>query len=108
MQELEKILEEIETSAVYAETKDGYGAMCVSKGTVERIIRKYINDGWISVEERLPEAGEYVIGTNKYDEVLVYRYGWNSPHTKKMFFSLCGAAADITAWMPLPKPYKVN
>ena len=49
MQELEKILEEIETSAVYAETKDGYGAMCVSKGTVERIIRKHMNDGWIPV-----------------------------------------------------------
>ena len=51
MQELEKILEEIETSAVYAETKDGYGAMCVSKGTVERIILKHMNDGWISVEK---------------------------------------------------------
>ena len=51
MQELEKILEEIETSAVYAETKDGYGAMCVSKGTVERIIRKHMNDGWIPVEK---------------------------------------------------------
>lgn len=62
---------------------------------------------WIPVEERLPEVGEYVLGTNKYDEVLVYRYGWNSPHTKKMFFSLCGAAAaDITAWMPLPGPYR--
>lgn len=43
MQELEKILEEIETSAVYAETKDGYGAMCVSKGTVERIIHKHMD-----------------------------------------------------------------
>lgn len=61
---------------------------------------------WIPVEERLPETGEYVLGTNKYDEVLVYHYGWNSPHTKKMFFSLCGAAADIIAWMPLPEPYR--
>lgn len=60
MQELEKILEEIETSAVYAETKDGYGAMCVSKGTVERIIRKYINDGWIPVEKfGLPHSNEH-------------------------------------------------
>ncbi|HJB15217.1 MAG TPA: DUF551 domain-containing protein [Candidatus Blautia excrementipullorum] len=64
------------------------------------------NDGWSPVEERLPEVGEYVLGTNKYDEVLIYRYGWNSPHTRKMFFHLCGAAATIIAWRPLPDPYR--
>ena len=42
------------------------------------------NDGWIPVEERLPEVGENVLGTNKYNEVLVYHYGWNSPHTRKI------------------------
>lgn len=72
------------------------------------LIRKHMNDGWISVEDRLPEAGEYVLGTNQYNEVLVYHYGWNSPHTRKMFFHLCGAAADIIAWRPLPEPYKAE
>lgn len=45
MQELEKILEEIQASSVYAEVADGYGAMCVTVGTIERIIRKHMNDG---------------------------------------------------------------
>ena len=62
--------------------------------------------GWIPVQERLPEVGEYVLGTNRYDEVLIYHYGWNNPRTRKMFFHLCGSAADITAWRPLPDPYR--
>ena len=67
---------------------------------------KKSNDGWIPVDKGTPEVGEYVLGTNKYGEVLVYHYGWNSPHTRKMFFCLCGAATTITAWRPLPEPYK--
>lgn len=63
------------------------------------------NDGWISVDDRLPEVGEYVLGTTKLGEALIFRYGWNGPHSKKMFFHLCGAAADIIAWRPLPEPY---
>lgn len=59
MQELEKILEEIQASSVYAEVADGYGAMCVTVGTIERIIRKHMgNDGWIPVEERMPTKEE--------------------------------------------------
>ena len=73
---------------------------------IEGVIRKHMNDGWIPVEERLPEVGKYVLGTTKSGEVLIYRYGWNSPHSKKMFFHLCGAAAIITAWMPCPDPYR--
>ncbi len=56
MTTLEKILNEIKVSSVYAETKDGYGASCVPIGAVERIIHKHMdNDGWIPVEERLPD-----------------------------------------------------
>ena len=62
MQELEKILEEIETSAVYAETKDGYGAMCVPVGVIERILRKHMNDGWIP-ENKQPETCKYTGGS---------------------------------------------
>ena len=110
MQELEKILEEIdeatrqEDAPIYCGSMevDGYVRMSV----VRKIIRKHMNDGWISVDKGTPEVGEYVLGTNKYGEVLVYHYGWNSPHTRKMFFCLCGAATTITAWRPLPEPYK--
>ena len=74
MQELEKILEEIDASAIYAETKEGYGAMCVPVGAIERIIRKHMNDGWISVEERLPEELAPVLVTAC---VPVRKPGWD-------------------------------
>ena len=114
MQELEKILEEIDASAIYAETKEGYGAMCVPVGAIERIIRKHMNDGWISVEERLPEELApvlvtacvpvrkprwdkrkeccVVVDTDVYDPEI--KHGWE--HFKD----------KVTAWMPLPEPYQ--
>ena len=118
MQELKGILEEFgsyicddlcyyrETSAdKNDEEMEEICARC-KVGEYLESIRKHMNDGWIPVEDKSPEVGEYVLGTNKYGEVLVYRYGWNSPHTRKMFFHLCGAAATITAWRPLPDPYR--
>ena len=111
MQELEKILKELEEFTFEAEVYNGdfEGAdinnlLCL--GDVRDVLRKHMNDGWIPVDERLPEVGEYVLGTNEYDEVMIYRYGWNSRHSRKMFFHECGAAAIITAWMPLPEPYR--
>ena len=110
MQELEKILEEIdETIERYGENPyidEKVTDLCYGLNIAKDIIRKHMNDGWIPVKERLPEVGEYVLGTNRYDEVLIYHYGWNNPRTRKMFFHLCGSAADITAWRPLPDPYR--
>lgn len=114
MKNLEKILEEIkdmlEDNKVIELNSDGTLNKCVidvklAWSSIKDIIRKHMNDGWIPVDERLPEVGEYVLGTNEYDEVMIYRYGWNSRHSRKMFFHECGAAAIITAWMPLPEPY---
>ena len=104
MQELEKILEEIDEeikTSVRFSSQRTFGLI-----KAKEIIRKHMNDGWIPVEERFPKVGEYILGTNEYGEVLVYHYGWNSPHTRKMFFQLCGAAVNITAWRPLPEPYR--
>ena len=106
MQELEKILEEIneEIKSSIAFSSVFTDGLCRARN----IIRKHMSDGWIPVGERLPEVGEYVLGTTKSGEVLIFRYGWNSPHSKKMFFHLCGAAATITAWRPLPEPYRTE
>lgn len=68
-------------------------------------IQQQRENGWIPAEEQNPEVGQYVLGTNEYREVLIYHYGWNSPHTRKMFFHLCGSAAKIIAWRPIPEPY---
>lgn len=106
MKNLEKILEEIkdmlEDNKVIELNSDGTLNKCVidvklAWSSIKDIIRKHMNDGWIPVDERLPEVGEYVLGTNEYDEVMIYRYGWNSRHSRKMFFHECGAAAIITA-----------
>lgn len=54
MQELERILEEIDAHAIEFEifgASDDY----ISVGWAKDIIRKHMNDGWISVEKRLPE-----------------------------------------------------
>ena len=54
MQELEKILEEIDAHSIEFEmfgVSDDY----ISVGWVKEIIRKHMNDGWIPVEERMPE-----------------------------------------------------
>ena len=110
MQELEKILEEIEQAKrEHWYRLNNYDARHKLDGAINRIvdiIRNHVDDGWIPVEERLPEVGQYVLGTTKSVEVLIFRYGWNSPHSKKMFFHLCGAAANIIAWRPLPEPYR--
>lgn len=115
MQELEKILEEIkdmlEDNKVIELNSDGTLNKCVIDAKlawngINGIICERMNNGWIPVDERLPKVGEYVLGTNEYDEVMIYRYGWNSRHSRKMFFHECGAAAIITAWMPIPEPYR--
>jgi hypothetical protein len=67
--------------------------------------------GWIPVSERLPEAGEYIgdvaryyLVQNEYGDMLVARYTrseyWEQIYQTKPI------ADYITAWMPLPEPYK--
>ena len=63
MQELEKILEEIDAHAIEFEifgASDDY----ISIGWVKDIIRKHMNDGWIPVDDKLPEKNEYFVETS--------------------------------------------
>ena len=126
MQELEKILEEIDKAI------DEYGMVdyindepVISKKQAKDIIRKHMNDGWIPVEERLPdkEADKFIkekldgIGY-LYPCLLTYR----SPNTERIhvvrFYydvyerwfvnageELCDKDRCI-AWRPLPEPYR--
>ena len=54
MQELEEILEEIE-EGTYTFELLGREVDFVAIDWVRDIIRKHMNDGWLPVEERLPE-----------------------------------------------------
>lgn len=121
--ELEKILEEID------ETIERYGKnpyidgkvtdLCYGMNIAKDIIRKHMNNGWISVEERLPEDdidvlityvdvddeeetwidittyGDATLGGNKLD----YKE-WRNP------FPYFKGNYKVTAWKPLPEPYR--
>ena len=85
----------------------------------EDIIRKHMNDGWISVEERLPEDNVEVLITYADEEneeetgidITTYGYAtlggnklnfkeWRSP------FLYFRGNYKVIAWSPLPEPYR--
>ena len=130
MQELEKILEEID------ELHGKVGSECTSEDhfakkaweycleCVEEIIRKHLSrengpeitscsrdkDGWIPVEERLPEvAGD--IDDDNCPEFNVTIDGADKATTLKCssdgtFFDDNGYVYPVIAWRPLPEPYR--
>lgn len=77
MREIEKILEEIDNRVHFYDNAD---EPMMYVGTVKDIIRKHMNDGWVSVEERLPEDGTDVLVVLKptyesdYIEYSIARY----------------------------------
>lgn len=117
MQELEKILEEIDEIKVGFDTEcrsecdlyDWSCGACVGecdeyiKGRAKDIISKHMNDGWIPVEERLPEESlNSVIGWDEYRErcCFVQYYGG------KWLLRADREPIKIIAWRPLPEPYR--
>ena len=129
MNVLEKILEEIKEKCVELSKSHWGDDEChlVGKGIqsmyiqTEKIIRYHMddvtdtnipsNDGWIPVEDGLPEGGEKVLVWYEY-----FRYG----EYNRMFQThgigwqydgywsgdVSGTKARCIAWRPLPKPYK--
>ena len=104
MQELEKILEVIDKNTVSLFS----GVNMISAKKVEKILRKYINDGWIPVEERLPEEkGVYLVTyhpcywDNVDPEVYVGidTFRGKTTWAKRKF-------QRVIAWRPLPEPYR--
>ena len=61
-------------------------------------------DGWIPVEERLPEDMTPVLVTNWHNHVLTAVYS----EEKKFFVetSLSYVIPIVSAWIPLPEPYQ--
>lgn len=103
MRKLEKILEEIEKHK-HIVTIFGREIYFVPLEAVKQIIRKYMNDDWIPVGERLPEDGTYLCTLE--GELC----GIEEPFT-----GMCGIENGIwdepdcvVAWQPLPEPYRTE
>lgn len=107
MQELEKILEEIDRE-IEERRKDPEMRdvdICYGLNRAKEIIRRHMNDGWIPAEERLPEDDDFVLATvtGIYNALTFSSYckddgwfiegypDWENP--------------NVSAWSPLPEPY---
>lgn len=62
MHKLEKIMEDIRKIGNIQFSS--YTKPLIAVEDVEKIIRNHMNDGWIPVEERLPEKNEYFVETS--------------------------------------------
>lgn len=110
--QLEKVLEEIDVKIAESMGKKREGLL-----EAENIIRKHLssenaaeikrssrdNDGWIPVEERLPEESlNSVIGWDEYRErcCFVQYYGG------RWILGADREPVNIIAWRPLPEPYR--
>ena len=129
MKKLEKILEEIKESSIvvatskehYIHPQDGrFVEEVVLLDCVEDIIRKHMNDGWISVEERLPmrtldekinkSYQKYLVfidGVDGWDiDIAVYDF-WNDKKWREAHDGY-GEIENVIAWRPLPEPYRLE
>lgn len=100
MQELEKILEEIERvgNIQFA----SYTKPLIAVEDVIKIIRKHINDGWIPAEEKPSEDGFYVATMSgalvDQEEPFVVLAEFEDGEWVD--------GDDVVAWRPLPEPYR--
>ena len=101
MQELEKILEEIEKNKHIIEIF-GRGVYFVPLEATKQIIRKHMNDGWIPVEERLPEDDEMMLVTC---ETKSGRRSVNRAWYGNGFWHGSGSMSGVIAWQSLPETY---
>lgn len=68
------------------------------------IIRKYMeNDGWIPVEERLPEDDDMVLVTCQTKKGV---RSVNRAYYDGIFWHGIGSMSGVVAWRPLPEPYR--
>lgn len=106
MNVLEKILEEIKKLKCNqdSENQDYITGYMSALSTVEGIIAEE-NDGWIPVEERLPDkSGAYIVTARDGDLAHVTFCKWQTRYKR---WDLTGSRAywKVIAWQPLPEAY---
>ena len=71
--------------------------------------RHYVNTydgGWISVDERLPEEGTYVMCCFDDGTVDVLWQNWKDDRSLLFYADINNKIRKVVAWQPLPKSYK--
>lgn len=105
MQELEKILEEIDIKIAGSMGKKREGLL-----EAREIIRKHMDDGWIPVEERLPKTNGIYNVTRHIDGHFIsdsaYFDGQNTWHSDNRVNHSRPYLTDVIAWLPRPEPYR--
>ena len=106
-----KILEEMEQYRRRAVENGDFNVAAAHEKDMN-IIRKHMNDGWIPVEERLPEISrtpeeddecpEFNVTIRRAEEATTLKY---SP-ADSTWFDDNGYVYDVIAWRPLPEPYR--
>lgn len=102
---LEEIIDQLKAEGCIIDNDAGNRA--------EEIIRKHMNDGWIPVEERLPEDDKYILlSFENFNLPAIGRY-----ETKEdggaFYLGDCDEEDTcisqdlyVNAWKPLPEPYR--
>lgn len=75
---------------------------------VRNIIRKHMNDVWISVEERLPEGRTRVICQFDNGDIELLWQDWESDPESLTYWTDFDFMAEkkVIAWRELPEPYR--
>ena len=106
MQELEKILEDINENTISLFS----GVNMISAKKVEKILRKHMNDGWIPVECKLPKTNGIYNVARHIDGHFIsdssYFDGQNTWHSDNRVNHSRPYLTDVIAWQPLPEPYR--
>lgn len=90
-------LQDIQTDVVYKITQQEKESVQLAMD----ILQKQLNNGWISVEDRLPEKSDYyLVYCGDYDGVRIIRF--ERLKTKVKWIS----KSNVTHWQPLPEPPK--
>ena len=108
MRELEKILEEINEASFPLELLGEGDTRFITVSLVEEIIRNHMNDGWILVDDGLPEKPENGYQEPEYnvmikDAIIPTTLKFTS---KGKWKDDLGQEYEIIAWRPLPEPYR--
>lgn len=108
MQELEKILEEIDGMIKRYKENPRLEVVdiCYGLNQAKRIIRKHMNDGWISVKDRLPEGRTRVICQFDNGDIELLWQDWESDLKTLTYLTDFDFMAEkkVIAWRPLPEP----